>query len=224
MREQTDLSGYSLVICPQLYLFMNGIEEKLRTFVADGGTLVMTCFSGISDATNLAFLGDTPYHLTDVLGIRETELDALHPEECNYAQFPDGITWRATGLCALTCPEGAEVLATYTDDFYAGLPAVTRNRFGKGEAWYLAARFDDDALLSLYTGLSERLDLPRALQTSLPHGVTAHRRGKYVFVENYSGEEATLSLPSTFTDALKDTPAGDTMTLAPNTISVLLEE
>ena len=224
MRESTDLSSYSLVICPQLYLFMNGIEEKLRTFVENGGTLVMTCFSGISDATNLAFLADTPYRLTDVLGVRETELDALSPEECNHAAFTDGEVWRATGLCALPALEGAEVLAIYTDDFYAGLPAVIRNRFGKGEAWYLAARFDDDALLSLYARLSGSLKLPRALETDLPHGVTAHRRGKYVFVENYSGKTVTLSLPGTYEDALKGTDAGDTLTLAPCTVSVLLED
>ena len=79
LREQTDLSGYRLVIAPQLFLFRNRIEEKLRDYVASGGTLVMTYFSGIVDETCQAFLSDAPHGLTDVFGMRETEMDALYP-------------------------------------------------------------------------------------------------------------------------------------------------
>ena len=44
---------------------------------------------------------------------------------------------------------GAEVLATYGDDWYKGMSVLTRNRCGKGSVYYLAAkvdqRFIDDA-------------------------------------------------------------------------------
>ncbi|MCV5640815.1 beta-galactosidase trimerization domain-containing protein, partial [Escherichia coli] len=45
-------------------------------------------------------------------------------------------------LCELIHVENAQPLATYRDDFYAGRPAVTVNRFGKGKAWHVASRND----------------------------------------------------------------------------------
>ena len=39
-------------------------------------------------------------------------------------------------------PEGAEVLATYESDFYAGMPAVTKNIYGKGHVYYVATQLE----------------------------------------------------------------------------------
>ena len=37
---------------------------------------------------------------------------------------------------------GAETLLAYRDDFYAGYPALTKNVFGEGEAYYVCADFE----------------------------------------------------------------------------------
>lgn len=42
----------------------------------------------------------------------------------------------------LVLPQGAEVIGTYQEDFYAGSPAVARNSFGAGHGWYVAAGLD----------------------------------------------------------------------------------
>ena len=44
----------------------------------------------------------------------------------------------------------AEVLGTYEKDFYAGEAALTKNKFGKGEAYYIAARTGSDMLSRRY--------------------------------------------------------------------------
>ena len=51
--ETQTLDGYRLVIAPMLYMFKHGIQEKLRSFTADGGTLVMTFWSGPVSYTHL---------------------------------------------------------------------------------------------------------------------------------------------------------------------------
>lgn len=54
-------------------------------------------------------------------------------------------------LCDLLHSEGAEVIAEYGEDFYQGMPVLTRNPFGLGEAWYVASDPDDiflDGLLA----------------------------------------------------------------------------
>ena len=81
--ETQSLDGYRLVIAPMLYMFKHGIQEKLRSFTADGGTLVMTFWSGLADEHDLCFLGGTPGGLTDVLGLRFMEIDGLYDWESN---------------------------------------------------------------------------------------------------------------------------------------------
>lgn len=46
----------------------------------------------------------------------------------------------------LVIPQGAEVVGRYQADFYAGTPAVTRNRFGAGHGWYVGTALDTDGV------------------------------------------------------------------------------
>ena len=206
MREVTDLSGYSLVIAPQLFMFRGGIEQKLEAFVRSGGHLVMTYFSGIVDEHNLAFLTDTPHALTHVLGVREAEMDALFPDESNAAVTSDGTAYPVSGICSLLELEGAQAFALYQDDFYKGTPAITRHTYGEGEAWYLGARLTGESLDAFYQQLAQSLGIPRALDCDLPHGVTAHARGRVVFLENYSGKDQTVLPEGHWTDLLRGLP------------------
>ena len=54
-------------------------------------------------------------------------------------------------LCDLIHAEGAEVIAEYGQDFYKGMPAVTRNQFGAGQAWYVATS-PEPALIAGFIG------------------------------------------------------------------------
>ena len=213
MRECTDLSGYDLVSAPMLFMTRNGIEKKLRAFVERGGVLLTTYWSGVVDAYDLAYLGAVPHDLTDVLGLRATELDALYPEQSNGLRMKDGAAYKVTELCGLVELRGAEVEGTYTSDWYAGQPCLTRHTYGKGEAWYLAAKADQNALNALYRRLAERAGLPRAMDTELPYGVVAVERGGVVFLQNYSGEERTVALDKAYHELLTDRDVSGEVTL-----------
>lgn len=71
------LSDYKILAVPMAYLFSEKYEERLREYVAQGGTLVLTYWSGLVDETDKCFIGGTPYGLMDVTGVRSTEIDAL---------------------------------------------------------------------------------------------------------------------------------------------------
>ena len=195
--SDAELSGYKLVVAPMLYMYRNGFEQKMRKYVENGGTLVGTYWSGIVDDTDLCFLGGQPGSMMDVFGIWNEETDAL-PEDQHNSIAANGRSYAVKDLCALIHPITAEVLGTYEKDFYAGRAAVTKNAFGDGAAYYIAARTDVDFLRDFYSEQIDTLGIARALDTELPYGVTAHDRrgadGRIIFVQNYTNKEKTLVL------------------------------
>lgn len=71
-----------------------------------------------------------------------------------------GKTYEARDLCELVHPlNGCKVLAVYDEDFYAGMPAVTVNTFGAGQAYHIAARTGDDMLFDFYRRLADELGI-----------------------------------------------------------------
>jgi len=223
MRACTDLSGYKLVIAPMLFMLRNGIEDKLRTFVENGGALVMTYFGGVVDEFDLAYLGETPHGLTDVLGVKTLELDALYPGQSNALVTKSG-RYEIGELCELIEPQGASVLGTYESDFYAGDAAFTHHAFGKGQSWYIAAKLSLDGLRAIYGDVAKQLRLATALQTALPAGVVATRRGESVFVQNYTDQAQEVALDGAFKNLLNDEVLQGTCTIAPFGVWVLAKQ
>lgn len=222
-RLTTDLTGYRLVVAPMLFMFRDGFAEKLRAYVEAGGTLLTTYHSGIVDEDDLAWLGGVPHGLMDVLGIRQTDLDAIYPQDEQSLLMTDGRRFRITELCAVPEPLGAEALGTYGNDFYAGLPCLTRHAFGRGAAYYLAAKVEQAGLDAIYAELIDALALSRALPVDLPYGVVATRRGEAVFLQNYSGQARTVALPGAFTDLLTGARLDGEAALPVNGVMVLVE-
>jgi beta-galactosidase len=199
---KADLSGYKLVIAPMLYLYRENIPQKLREFTAAGGTLIGTYWSGLVDENDLCYESFAPYAMHDVFGLKSDEIDCLYPQQHNRMLW-DGEEYQISDLCDLVSVTTAQVLATYGDDFYAGMPALTRNVFGDGQAYYLCARADSAFCGKFYRELAEQLQLERALDAELPEGVTAAlRKGSHDFVavQNFTAMTQTVSLKAAVAD------------------------
>ena len=221
MRPCTDLSGYDLVVAPLLFMIRDGFDAKLREYVKNGGHLLMTYFSGVVDDTDLAWLGGAPHGLTEVLGVRGTELDALHPQDVNALVLKDGRRFAIHELCEIPEDLGAEALGSYERDFYAGLPCLTRNAYGAGEAYYLAAKVEQAGLDAIYADIVDALGIVRALPDALPEGVVATERGGAIFLQNYSGQARQVSLAAEYTDLLTDTVVTGDFDMPVNGVMVL---
>ena len=203
MREVTDLSGYKLVIAPLMYMLRNGFEEKIRRFVENGGTFVTTYFSGVVDEYNLAYMGARPHGLTDVLGLRAEELDAIWPHETNSMVMQDGASYTIRELCEVPANvTTAKTIGVYGSDFYKDMPCLTKNDFGAGHAWWIGGQLDQDGLHAIYDDMIDELGLATALPDDMPQGVIATRRGACVFLQNFSGEAKTVTLADEYTDLL----------------------
>ncbi len=195
-----DFSGYKLVVAPMLYMQREGIVEKLRSFVENGGTLIGTYWSGLVNENDLCFEGFAPNGLQDVFGLYSEEIDALYPYQSNSMVMNlSGETYKLTDLCDVVKVSTAQVLGTYESDYYAGMPALTCNYFGKGMAYYLCARAEKGFYRDLYEDIAEDLDLERALDGAiLPENVTASlRKGDgydVAIVQNFNTTAQSVSL------------------------------
>src|SRR5688500_9219973 len=79
----SDLSSYRLVIAPYLYLVTDDSVESIRRYVSDGGTLLMSFFSGIVDGRDHIRLGGYPAPFMELLGLRIEDFVPMAAKERN---------------------------------------------------------------------------------------------------------------------------------------------
>lgn len=197
----SDLSKYDLVIAPVLYMVKPGYAKKVEDFVEKGGTFLTTFFSGIVNETDLVTLGGYPGELRSLLGIWVEEIDALFPDQKNRIVLKEKLgdlqgEYNCNLLCDLLHTEGAEIIAEYGDDFYKGMPVVTRNNFGKGQAWYVATSPEPAFLKGLVGQIAADKGIKPLLET--PSGVEVTARAKdgetFLFIMNHNREPQTVDL------------------------------
>ena len=202
-----DLADYKVLAAPMAYMFKDGYEEKLRTYVENGGTLVLSYWSGLVDGTDKCFLDGTPYGLMDVTGIRSAEIDALYDWEENHA-IPEignhlkiSNVYTCKNLCELVEVSDAEVLMRYGEDFYQGYPVLTHKAFGKGHVYYVCA----DMELGFYQDFYGRAAAEAGLKSPvefIPEGVSVTVREsedtEYLFIQNYARKPQTVAVPAEY--------------------------
>lgn len=208
-----DFSKYKLLIAPMLYMVRPGVAERIEAFVKAGGTFITTYLSGIVNESDLCYLGGFPGPLRNLLGIWAEETDALYDHQKQSIIIENDNALGLSGdysvkhLADIIHAEGANILAIYGNQFYAGQPALTVNSFGQGEAYYIASRNEDRFLDDFYTAIHKKLNLKRAIAASFPEGVTAQIRtdgeNEFIFILNFSDDKRIVNLgEETLTDLL----------------------
>ena len=211
-----DFSNYKVIVAPVLYMVKQGMKEALEKYVADGGVLVTTYMSGIVDESDNVHLGGYPGPLRKLAGVWVEEIDALAPEQKNKAVFADGTKTECGLVCDLMHLEGAECIAKYGADFYAGMPAVTKNTFGNGAVYYIGTRLDTEGLNKIMNSIVEKALVAPVIDepTELEVVVRTSKDAEFYFIMNFKDGE--YPVPACFTgetDVLseKKIESGETM-------------
>ena len=127
-------------------------------------------------------------HCGMLLGIRTEEIDCKPNWQENYIEYAD-TSYALKGLCALAHAESAKVLSVYKEDFYAGYPALTRNQYGKGVAYYIAAETELSFIEALYRNVMEETCVGSNFAGILAEGVTVSERireeDSFAVLQNY---------------------------------------
>jgi beta-galactosidase len=226
-----DLSAYKLVVAPALHLVSQATAENLTRFVEAGGVLIVTPRSGVKDGANTVVNMSLPGLLADLCGVEVEEYDSLPADGCNELEFTlpelaSGPTASASVWCDVLEPRGATVVARYTQDYYAGRPAITLNEIGQGRAVYVGTIGDAPLYEALVGWLldSEGVNPP----PSVPEGVQLAARWqgdrRLLFVLNHTDRGQEVTLDGRYANLLDGSaPLEGTVALAPKDVLVLTE-
>lgn len=207
-----NLSKYRVLILPMLYMLKNGIDEKIKTFVEQGGIVIGTYLTGVADENDRCIYGAYPGPLKEVFGLWVEESDALSKEETNQIVMEEeGLvkekTYTSSFLCDLIRLDKADSLAVYGSDFYAGIPCFTRNSYGKGKAYYIATKPEERFLNEFFDNvcLEAGLQSNYKAQKGVEITVRSCEDLDMIFVINHNEESASVDFGALeFVDCLSE--------------------
>lgn len=211
-----DLSGYKVVIAPLLYMVKPGFRESIEKFVAEGGTFITSFFSGVVNEFDEVFAGGYPGPLSDLLGLKVEEFEAMKPYIKNSIKMKDGQEFEARLWCDILQLDSAGSLAEYGSDFFKGSPALTVNSFGKGKAYYVAT-LPENAFMQQFLkqvcaeqGIAPVAEAPENVEAV----VRSNGEQDYLFVLNHNYEPVEVTLPEGgFFDLLSQQPVEGTVSM-----------
>jgi beta-galactosidase len=183
------LSPYKLVVVPADYVMDAAGAKALRDYVSGGGTILMTAFSAKVDEHAQWFDTPLPGRLSDVFGLK-TNAFYNAASALAFGLDGDAVNTRVRRYEVLE-PSTAVVLARFknTPDHS---PAVTINRFGKGNAIYLATESNASAIGPVLNHACKLAGVQPGPQT--PEGVYARTVGGRTLYVNTTDREQRIPI------------------------------
>lgn len=196
--KENNFNKYTLLVAPMLYLASRETISRLKDFVQNGGTLVSGYVTGLVDEHDLAYLGGWPKELENLFGMRPLETDTLYPSDRNRVSY-NGKTYTMREYGTIIKNGEAKICGEYKEDFYAGTPAITKNKVGKGQAYYIGARLSDAFNRDFYGELIDTLQLKSILDVKHEIGVSVQGRKMneshvVVFIMNFTEQEQEINI------------------------------
>jgi len=214
---------YKLLFVPGVTVMDEITANKIRDFVKDGGTVVMTSNSAVVDETGRVFASTHPGRLSDVFGIRvagyeETEqMNEISRTSTRGKKIELNYNGKTIGAEStrfdVVESKGAEILGSITslDKDY---PIITSNKYGKGRAIYVGLPASGEVLGPLLDKLIDELGIKKGPQ--VPAGVMARQIDKNHFLYlNVTGEPKEIPMNVKSQSILFDKSYNGNFTIAP---------
>ena len=184
-----DISKYKVIITPALYCITEEKLKILNDFVKDGGVLISSFKSFITDEYVKVFSDTQPHHLQECFGIN-----------CNQYTYPGTI--RILGhpvkyLAELLIPDKAESLAEYEHKYWGNYSGITRHNYGNGVAYYIGCYTDKSVLKDIYKKAFADASIPVSELTwpvTIKNAISADNTQLH-FILHYSSEEREFTCP-----------------------------
>jgi len=173
-----DIFKYEVVILPFMIIWKEKFVAKIKEFVNNGGKVVFTYRNAIKDIDNNLTLNEMlPVRYTDLTGVYIEETESLQ----EYDELPlkgigefEGVEGRAGIFRDMLVPTTAQTLMKYDDKFYNEFSAVTKNKVGAGEVYYIGCGLEDKLMTKVMEKVLEGTDI---VEEITPEGVEVVERG-----------------------------------------------
>ena len=219
---EADFANYKLVVAPALHLVRPGVTERLEQFVDNGGTLLMTFASGMLDEHGRILPGGHPGPFRKLLGLHVEEFDAFGSQLRHLKTPLRGA--RCTLWADLIQLEGAETLATFTEDSHAHRPAITRNAVGRGLAYYIGTQPEPSFLRAFLAEVCHDCGVRPPMRAPAGVEITtrSNEHGEFLFLLNHTNTIQFVDLgPRLRRDLLSDEMVEGQCQLGPRDARVL---
>jgi beta-galactosidase len=215
--------NYKLLFVPGVAVMDEATATKIRNFIKNGGTVIMTSNSAIVDESGQVFASTRPGMLSDVFGIRlgsyeETEAmneisrKSYRGKKLEFTYKGKAIDTESTRF-DIVDPKGTEVLGSITslDKDY---PIMTSNRYGEGRAIYIGLPAKGEVLGGVLDELIVELGIKKGPE--VPSGVMARQIDNNHFLYlNVSGDPKEIQMKGNSRSILFDKDYSGNFTIAP---------
>jgi len=225
-----ELAKYRLLVYPHPAIMTDATAALLKEYVHGGGTLILAARTGYKDPTGQCPMRPFPGPAAELCGVTVADFTRIGPDEAAPLlrwQDGDDRTIAAAAFNDILQIEepGVEVLAEYAGGYYAGAPALVRNRIGSGSVFYFGAVFTMEAakklisLLALPSPVGDWLDLPQEVELCIRQ--KADTGDQLIFLLNYSDTAQTATVRKAVTDALTGQTVQGPLVLQPFDVRIL---
>ncbi len=236
---ERDLAGYKVVVAPQLRLIDNAAVDRLKTFVAEGGTLILNYRAATQNTDNSMRRALSPGPFADIAGVttdavldlveynaQAGNLDVQHQSELGIQFAGSQSIFKPRLAIESLIVQGAEPIATvHASGSLDGRPAITRNRHGQGWVYYVGCDSTDD---EFYETLARAVAATSNLTPLIaaPYGVEVTSRqdatATYYFLLNLTDTaHNNIALPHPMDDLIHEQRGITTISLGPLDVAVL---
>ena len=222
------LERYQTILVPSLYLVTEDEAANIRSYVEQGGTAVISFWSGIVNEQDQVYLGPYGGPLRPLMACDVLDVAPLPPGEVIEIEWEDGARTLASfwlDICAEPTEEDAKVLARAVSGPWAGTPAVVRRQYGKGTVYYLGTRLDHDGLQRIFDAvpaLRPRLtDFAAMPSDGVERVVRRAADHDYEFVINHTDTDRKVMLAAPGYDVLGERSADGTLSVGRQGVAIV---
>ena len=225
---RSDWDTYEAAVLPCVYLLSEETSRRVRDYVAAGGKLFVTYYTGLADDRDHVWLGGYPGSIRDVVGVRVEEFAPMgddFPGALDHLNLDNGTVAHDFADVITSTADTARVLASYKADPWTGLngvPAIVVNEYGDGKTAYVGCRLGREGLAKSLSAMLDALNIE-----SFPErgGVMRVERGdgehRFAFLFNRTHETVGVPAEGEVVVASLANVSGDTLSINPNGVAVV---
>jgi beta-galactosidase len=195
LSADVSLDGYKLVIAPTLLMLNETRATQLKSYVENGGHLVLTVRSGMKDDFNALLPMRQPGMLAEIAGVEVEDYYVLRDPAPVIGEGLSGEALLWAEQLKVRDEAATKIIARYgkSNGWLDGQAAITSHPHGKGLVTYAGACLDKTSQQKLMDDVAKSAGVQPIMET--PVGVEVRKRGEVFIIINHERTDKKVSLP-----------------------------